>query len=117
MDNTVNQFMALGGIALFIATVVNVLKALKILQDGQAPTVSFGLNLVAFVIFSLLGWFKPGVEWAAIDTTLAMIANALITIMKLATQVLASKLWHENVLKTVPVLGFSYSARIAAKKK
>jgi len=116
MNDMLTQFMALGGIALFIATLVNVLKAFHVIQDGQAPTYSFVLNLGAFVIFSVVGWFKPGVEWAAIDSTLAAIANVAITIFKLATQVLISKLGHENVLKTVPVLGFSYSARAAAKK-
>jgi quinol-cytochrome oxidoreductase complex cytochrome b subunit len=111
----VNEFLALGGFAVLVTVIVNILKAVKVVQDGQAQTWSFLLNLAGFILFSALGMLNPTIDWGAIDATIAAVASVLIKILELATMPAISKLAHEWTMKSVPVLGFSYSARAEQK--
>lgn len=52
-------FGSLGGVGALVAALVNVGKTVGLVKDGQAPTVSTGLNLVGLVVVFVLGVVAP----------------------------------------------------------
>jgi len=117
LPTAMEQFLTLGGFAALVTVIVNILKAFKVVKDGQAPTWSFVMNLIGFVAFSIVGLVNPGFDAGAIDPTLQAVASVLVTLLELVTMPAISKLVHDLTMKTVPVLGFSYSARAAKTTK
>ncbi len=112
-----NEFLALGGFAVLVTVIVNILKYAKLVQDGQAPTWAFLINLAGFAAFSVLGILKPGIDWQGVDATIAAAATILVQILEFVTMPAISKLAHDIGLRSVPVLGFSYSVRAEQKAK
>ncbi len=106
----VEQLMALGGFAALIAVVINVLKTLGVVKDGQAGTWATGLNLAGLIGLFVAGIVAPEFEVAGLDATLAQIAEILSLIFAFIIQNWVSKGTH-NVFSggKVPVIGKSYS--------
>jgi hypothetical protein len=102
------QWVALAGVGALIAVLINVGKVLGWVQEGQSTTWSTGLNIVGMVALLLLQIFKPDMDIAALDGAAGQIAQALVILVGLVTQMLSSKGAH-FALKGTPVIGKSFS--------
>lgn len=111
------KFLAMGGVAAAVAAIVNVLKTLGVVQDGQAPTASLLLNLAGLVAMVLVGVFAPATDLGGLDETARGVAAVLIALLNLATQLGVSRLVHDKALKGMAVVGKSHAQEIAGSLK
>lgn len=100
--------LSLGGVAAFIAALVNAGKAVGVVQDGQAPTYSLLANVVLFVVVALVGVFAPTTDLKGLDGIAKQLADILILVLGLATQLGLTKQFAQ-ILKGLPLIGFSHS--------
>ena len=98
-------FLALGGVAVFVSALLNVLKFLKVVPDGSADTWSLVINAVLFLFF-VVGKVA-GVDVDTIDKVLGGIGNLILILLPFLGQVLVGRLTHAGLkrLARVPVLG------------
>ena len=108
IGDLVTQYGALAGVAGFVAMLVNVLKTIGIVKDGQAPAYSLGLNLAGFVAFALIGVFRPTADIGAVDSVASQISNIALLVLGLFVQLTTSKATHEAT-KGAPVVGKSFA--------
>jgi hypothetical protein len=106
----VEQLMALGGFAAFVAILINVLKTFGVVKDGTSGTWAAGLNLAGLIALFALNIVEPGFDVGGVDAHLAQIAQILTLIFNYIMQNWVSKGTHQ-VLSSggVPVIGRSYT--------
>lgn len=102
------QFAALAGVAGLVVILINVLKQMGVVKDGQAPVWSFVLNAVAFGLIVSIRVFKPDVDLVWLDANAAKIAQLLLYIAGLFFQVAIAKNEHDAIAG-VPLIGKSFS--------
>src|SRR5690606_19828392 len=96
-----------------ITALVNVLKAVGVVKDGQAPAWSLGLQTVGFGLLVYTRIFYPEFDVAGVDGTAATIAQILVLLTGLFVQLGGPRLMHAG-LRGWPVIGTSHSARVGA---
>lgn len=106
------QFAGLAGFAAFVALLVNVLKSVKLVSDGNAETWSAGLNLIGLVGLYLLRIIKPDIVPGDTDTQIAVFVTAMTPMVNWILMLLSSKVAHKAV-RGFPFLGRSYSKEVA----
>ena len=102
-----NQWAALVGVAALIAVLINVMKLVGVVKDGQAPTWSAGLNLAGLIALLVLKVVKPEFDPGEVDQQAGTLAEIGVLITGFVLQLLASKATHAAV-KGVPVIGTSF---------
>ena len=101
-------FLTFGGVNIFITAVVNVLKYLKVVADGAAPTWTLILNAALFVVYVITQF--SGLDFTGIDTVLMAIGNLILALLPMLGGLLIGRGAHYVLRRfNVPVLGFSYS--------
>ena len=98
--------LSLGGFGALIGLIINVLKTVGLVKDGQATNWATGLNLV--LLIALFVGKVIGFDVAGLDGVAGEIANAGVSILQLLVMLGGSRLFH-NTLKGVPVVGRSFS--------
>jgi hypothetical protein len=106
LQELVVQFVALAGFAALVAVVINILKALGIVGDGQAPKWSLAFNLVGFALFVLLG--LVGIDFSAFDPVFAQLASILTAVLGIIGMLGVSRVSHAIVLG-MPLIGKTHS--------
>lgn len=96
----------LAGLGGFISILVNVLKQLKIVKDGQAEIWFQIFNLVVFVAVAVVYFLQIEIDWNIVDEWLKLFTFLLGYVI----QILGGKLMHETI-KGTPVIGYSYSVQ------
>jgi hypothetical protein len=111
--NLVNTLLAMGGFASLVAIVINVLKAVKVVKDGQAGLWSAGLNLGGLILLYVLKIYDPEFDTDVINTHMAQIAEILSLVFAYVMQFFITKTTH-GVLSDgkAPVIGKSFSKEI-----
>jgi hypothetical protein len=108
LPELLTAFLALGGVAVFIAAGINVLKFFHIIPDGSADLWSLVLNAVLFLFF-VVGK-AAGVDVDTADKVLGGIGQLILILLPLLGQVLVGRLAHATLKRLkVPVLGYSYT--------
>jgi hypothetical protein len=103
------QFGTLAGVAALIAALVNVSKVFG-LPDGDAPKVSAGLSLAAFIALVALKVFRPDVDVLALDKFSADAAVAVLYVLGFLVALGLPAKFHGFLAQArIPVLGKSYS--------
>lgn len=115
IDALVSSLPGLAGVAALITLLVNVGKRFGLVKDGQAPTWSAGLNLLA-----LIGLFIAQVTGYTnlipiIDEQAGSLALALSAVLAFVFQLFASRIAHDNALAGAPLIGTSHSGRQAGE--
>jgi len=103
------QFAALSGVSALIAAVINILKTLSIVKDGEAQIYSLLLNFLALAGLIGLNLFSPQTDIAALDIQAEKLAELLLIVFAYTTQLGISKLSHK-IFKSAPFIGKSYTA-------
>ena len=101
-------FLAFGGVNIFVTAVINVLKYIKVIADGQAPTWTLILNAALFVVYVVTQF--AGLDFGGIDTVLLAIGNLILALLPMIGGLLIGRGTHYVLCRLhVPLLGFSYS--------
>lgn len=106
-ENLMGEWVGLAGVAALIALLINVGKTAGVIKDGQAGTVSAGLNLLGLAGLLALKVFAPDTSVIEIDTQLSRFAEVGLVLLTYISQLLVSKGAHLAV-KGVPVIGKSF---------
>lgn len=109
MEDLLLQYGTLVGVSALIAFLINFLKSLGVIQDGQAQNWSAGLNLVALTGLLLLRVFAPDVDVSGLDAQIAQFVDVAIVVVGYLLQLLGSKTTHA-IVKGTFLIGKSYSA-------
>lgn len=108
LEKTIVEVAALGGVALLITVVVNVLKFFNVVKDGDAPKWIGGFTLVSVLALYVTRLFIPAFDPAGIDATLFEIACVGQYILTFVVSLGISKLSHIT-LRGIPIIGKSFS--------
>lgn len=93
LQSLIIQLAALGGLAAFIAVVVDWLKKLGLVKDGQAPVWVTGFNLIALVVlFFAVNILK--IDVTKYDQLFGNVAQILVLFLSLVGQVGVSRVTH-----------------------
>lgn len=106
-ENLISDWVGLAGVAALIALLINIGKTAGLIKDGQAGTVSAGLNLLGLAGMFALRVFAPDADIPAIDAQLSSFAQVGLVVLTYVSQLLVSKGAHLAV-KGVPVIGKSF---------
>ncbi|MDR3575347.1 MAG: hypothetical protein P4L50_15915 [Anaerolineaceae bacterium] len=109
-------FASLAGIGALITCLINILKTIGLVKDGQASTYSVGLNLLGLIVLFVLGVIKPAVNVQGLDQSAGQIANILVLVFGFIWQLVSSRFTHNNVLKGTPLIGTSYTIQAELAK-
>jgi len=101
-------FGTLGGVGALIAALINVLKTIGVVKDGQAPAVSTGLNLLGLILLFVIGVIKPDFDLAGADRFAGELAGLLITVFGFIWQLVVARMTHDK-LRGIGVIGKSYT--------
>lgn len=104
LDNILTIIAGLAGLGGLISILVNLLKSVGIIKDGQAEVWFQSINLLIFVAVSAVYFLQLEIDWTQVDDWLHLFAFFLTYIV----QILGGKLTYDTV-KGTPIIGFSYS--------
>lgn len=108
MDDLLLQWSTLAGFGALIAFVVNVLKSLGLVRDGQAPTWSAALNLLGLAGLLALRVYAPQVDIVAVDEQVAQFVEVGLVVFAYIVQLLGSKVGHAAA-RGAPLIGKTWS--------
>lgn len=103
------------GFALLLPALFNAGKAFGWVQDGDAPKFSLVFNTGVLVLFVYLQLSSKANLIPVVDQSAGMFANVLATFTLLLAQLFASRKVHEEVLAGLPIIGTSFSHRLAGE--
>lgn len=104
----IGQFMSLAGMAALIAALVNTLKKVGVVKDGDALAWATGFNLAGIVALFVLRVFAPQTDVGQIDQVASSIAQILTLVVGLVVQLGLTRGANE-ILRGAPVVGYSHS--------
>lgn len=109
MFDTYLQVLAgLVGFSALLATLINFLKSINLVKDGQAKYYSVGANLLVLVLLVVNDTFGLGVNLVEVDGFMAQAGEIVTKLFELFVMLGGSKLTH-NLVRGLPVLGKSHS--------
>lgn len=113
LADLVATLQTLTGVGLFFAAVTNALKTSGWLQDNQAPGASLVLNSFATIVLVSLQLTGRADLIPIIDVNAGILASVITGMISLYYQLYVSRKGHESVLAGMPVIGKSFSKRVA----
>jgi hypothetical protein len=103
-------FAALGGLAALLPAIINVLKKLGVVGEGEADGWQAMINAFLFVIFVGLRIFLPNLDVGVVDSVLFQIAAVITAILSFFGQFAISRLAYKKVWKgRLGAFGFYHS--------
>ena len=115
MENAFATLMALVGFPAFLAAAINLAKSFG-MPDGYAPKV---LEVVNFIAFGVVFYFVQTDQVELItryDANLGVLSTFIVAFTVFVTEIGLTKVYHQ-ALKGLPVIGYSYSTKLAEAKK
>lgn len=91
---------ALVGWPALVALVIDILKYLRVVEDGTAGKWNLGFNLAAFVIVGIAIGFFPNIDIAGVDKILLEYVKLAAYIFALVVQILATRGFHALYVRT-----------------
>lgn len=103
-------FLALGGFAAFVPALINLLKYLKVVGEGDGDRWQAVVNSFLFLIFVGLRILLPDFDTTVVDSVLAQVASVIVAILSFLGQFGLSRLAYKQLWKgRAGVLGFYHS--------
>lgn len=96
----------MAGLGAFVSMLINLLKAIGLVKDGQADKAFKIADLIVFVIVMVIYLTKTPVDWAQVDEWLVL----LTALFGYVVSVLGGQLTHSTI-KGTPLIGYSYSEK------
>ncbi len=108
MEVLLAQWVGLTGFAGLIALLINVLKSVGVVKEGQAGNWSTGLNLLGLIGLYALRFYRPEIDPGAIDIQVKTFVDFGMVVFSFILQLISAKGMHALV-RGAPVIGKSYS--------
>jgi len=99
------QLLSLAGVGVLIAMIVNLLKAVNVVKDGDAQNWSAGLNLIALAALFALNIYAPD-KVAQLNGSAQALAQILQPLIAVIGMIASSKVTH-SILRGTFILGKS----------
>ncbi len=109
IDDLFVTLKSLGGVAALMTGLVNVLKRVGVVKDGESPMYITWFNVFGLVVLLILQTFGQSNMVPAIDAQAAGLAEVITVVSAFIFQMLASRLTHTLALSGVPWIGTSLS--------
>lgn len=106
----VSLLLSQQGFGAFVSMVVDVLKYVGLIKDGQAEYYTTGLNLAGLLGLFVVMAFFPGANIVLANSVLGKLAQIGVLVLGLVVE-LKTTSWVHAQLRGLPVLGYSYSLR------
>jgi len=113
LENTFALFGVLVGLPFVISFIIDVLKQLKVVDDGTAAKWSAGLNLFAIIGLAIAMKFFPDFDYASLDAYIYQIGQAIAVIVMFILQLVSTARAHRAYVHGLGIKRFSYSASAA----
>ena len=110
LENAFQLFGLLLGMPFLISLIIDVLKQLKIVDDGTAAKWSAGLNLLAIAGLAIAMKFYPDFDYVSIDAYIYQLGQAIAVIVMFILQVVSTAKAHRAYVRGLGIRRFSYSA-------
>lgn len=94
----------LAGLGGFVSIVINILKKVGVIKDGQAEQWYQGISLVVFLAVAVVYFIKVPVDWTQVNEWLRL----LTAVLGYVIQLLGGKVTYAVTAGT-PLIGFSYT--------
>ena len=96
----------MAGLGAFVSMLINLLKAIGLVQDGQADKAFKVADLVIFVIVAIIYLTKTPIDWAQVVEWLIL----LTALFGYVVSVFSGEFTHDTI-KGTPLVGYSYSEK------
>lgn len=103
LENILMIIAGLAGLGAFVSIVINVLKKVGLIKDGQSEQWYQGISLFVFLAVTVVYFLKVPIIWSEVDQWLKL----LTFVLGYVVQILGGKLTY-NTIKGTPLFGFSY---------
>ena len=94
----------MAGLGAFVSMLINLLKAIGLVKDGQSEKAFKIADLVVFVVVMVLHLTRMPIDWAQVDQWLIL----LTALLGYVVSVFSGEFTHETI-KGTPLVGYSYS--------
>ena len=106
LEEILKLIAGMAGLGAFTSMLINLLKAVGLVKDGQSEQAFKIADLVIFVIVTVIYLTKAPVDWAQVDEWLVL----LTALLGYVVSVLGGQLTHSTI-KGTPLIGYSYSEK------
>ena len=94
----------MAGLGAFVSMLVNLLKAIGLIKDGQGDKAFKIADLIVFVAVTVVYLLKVQVDWAQVNEWLVL----LTALLGYVVSVFSGEFTHETI-KGTPLIGYSYN--------
>lgn len=106
LEEILKLIAGMAGLGAFVSMLINLLKAVGLVKDGQADKAFKIADLIVFVIVMVIYLTKTPVDWAQVDEWLVL----LTALLGYVVSVFSGEFTHDTI-KGTPLIGYSYSEK------
>jgi len=106
LEEIVMIIAGMAGLGAFTSMLINLLKAIGLIKDGQGDKAFKIADLIVFVAVTVVYLLKVQVDWAQVNEWLVL----LTALLGYVVSVLGGQLTHSTI-KGTPLIGYSYSEK------
>ena len=106
LEEILKIIAGMAGLGAFVSMLINLLKAVGLIKDGQADKAFKIADLVVFVAVMVIYLVRVQVDWAQVDQWLVL----LTALLGYVVSVFSGEITY-NTIKGTPLIGFSYSQK------
>jgi hypothetical protein len=106
LEEIVMIIAGMAGLGAFTSMLINLLKAIGLIKDGQGDKAFKIADLVVFVAVAVVYLLKMQVDWAQVNEWLVL----LTALLGYVVSVFSGEFTHDTI-KGTPLIGYSYSEK------
>ena len=106
LEEILKIIAGMAGLGAFTSMLINFLKAVGLVKDGQADKAFKIADLVIFLAVTVIYLVKVQIDWAQVDQWLVL----LTVLLGYVVSVFSGEFTH-GAIKGTPLIGFSYSQK------
>jgi len=106
LEEILKLIAGMAGLGAFVSMLINLLKAIGLIQDGQADKAFKVADLIVFVAVMVVYLVKVQVDWTQVNEWLVL----LTALLGYVVSVFSGEFTHDTI-KGTPLIGYSYSEK------
>ena len=106
------EFLKLGGIGFALSAIINAMKSMGIIKDGQSGLWLFFLQVIGLSAIGYMGFTQPELFpelLQVVDEDAVKVGTLIGLIMEVVISLVSSVVSHRGLLKGLPIIGKSFS--------
>ena len=106
LEEILKLIAGMAGLGAFTSMLINLLKVMGLVKDGQADKAFKIADLIVFVVVTAIYLTKTPVDWTQVDEWLVL----LTALLGYVVSVFSGEFTHDTI-KGTPLIGYSYSEK------